>query len=43
MRRILHTATALFTAFVASSAWSAPDTIHVDAQGAIHTAAGERL
>ncbi len=43
MRRILHTATALLTAFVASSAWSAPDTIHVDAQGAIYTAAGERL
>ena len=37
------TATALLTAFVASSAGSAPDTIHVDAQGAIYTAAGERL
>jgi mannan endo-1,4-beta-mannosidase len=43
MHLLLRTAAALLTALSTSTAWSAPDTIHVDAQGAIHTAAGERL
>ena len=43
MHRLLRTAAALLAVFAASTARSAPDTLQVDAQGLIHTAAGERL
>jgi mannan endo-1,4-beta-mannosidase len=43
MRPLLKSAAWLLATTLSTAAWSGTDTIHVDAQGAIHTAAGERL